>query len=206
MPLLSIAENIFLGNETARGGVIDWFAAYAQHARAAGQGRAEGAARPRSITNLGVGKQQLVEIAKALSKEVKLLILDEPTASLNESDSDALLSLLLELKAQGISSILISHKLNEIAKVADSITVLRDGATVETMDCRAGADQRGPHHPRHGRARHGAPLSAAHAADRRDHLRGARLARAPCAARRPRADQGRRTCTCGAARSSASRA
>src|SRR6185436_11502859 len=91
------------------------------------------------ITNLGVGKQQLIEIAKALSKEVKLLILDEPTASLNESDSNALLELLLELKAHGISAILISHKLNEVSKVADSITVLRDGGTVETMDCRAEA-------------------------------------------------------------------
>ena len=88
------------------------------------------------MTDLGVGKQQLVEIAKALSKRVKLLILDEPTASLNESDSDALLDLLLQFKAQGITSILISHKLNEISKVADSITVLRDGATVETLDCR----------------------------------------------------------------------
>jgi putative multiple sugar transport system ATP-binding protein len=91
------------------------------------------------ITNLGIGKQQLVEIAKALSKEVKLLILDEPTASLNESDSDALLALLAEFRAQGISSILISHKLNEILKVADSITILRDGATVDTLDCRAEA-------------------------------------------------------------------
>ena len=89
------------------------------------------------VTNLGVGKQQLVEIAKALAKKVKLLILDEPTASLNEKDSDALLNLLLQFKAQGISSILISHKLNEISKVADSITVLRDGGTVETLDCRA---------------------------------------------------------------------
>jgi putative multiple sugar transport system ATP-binding protein len=87
------------------------------------------------VTNLGVGKQQLVEIAKALSKKVKLLILDEPTASLNEKDSDALLNLLLRFKEQGISSILISHKLNEISKVADSITVLRDGGTVETLDC-----------------------------------------------------------------------
>jgi putative multiple sugar transport system ATP-binding protein len=74
--------------------------------------------------------------AKALSKEVKLLILDEPTASLNENDSDALLALLLGLKAHGITSILISHKLNEISKVADSITILRDGATVDTLDCR----------------------------------------------------------------------
>ena len=89
------------------------------------------------ITNLGVGKQQLVEIAKALAKKVQLLILDEPTASLNESDSDALLNLLLEFKAQGIASILISHKLNELAKVADSITVLRDGTTVETIDTHA---------------------------------------------------------------------
>jgi putative multiple sugar transport system ATP-binding protein len=91
------------------------------------------------VTNLGVGKQQLVEIAKALSKKLKLLILDEPTASLNEKDSDALLNLLLQFKARGISSILISHKLNEISKVADAITVLRDGGTVETLDCRTEA-------------------------------------------------------------------
>ena len=137
VPLLSIAENIFLGNEPARGGIIDWFTAYARTRELLAKvGLKE---QPTTlITNLGVGKQQMVEIAKALAKEVKLLILDEPTASLNESDSDALLALLLELKAQGISSILISHKLNEISKVADSITVLRDGATVETMDCRAG--------------------------------------------------------------------
>ena len=136
VPLLSIAENIFLGNEITRGGVIDWFAAYAKTRELLAK---VGLQEPPTtlVTDLGVGKQQLVEIAKALAKEVKLLILDEPTASLNERDSDALLMLLLELKRQGIASILISHKLNEIAKVADSITVLRDGATVETMDCRA---------------------------------------------------------------------
>ena len=83
---------------------------------------------------IGVGKQQLVEIAKALSKKVKLLILDEPTAALNEEDSENLLNLLLEFKKQGISSIMISHKLNEITKVADSITILRDGQTIETLD------------------------------------------------------------------------
>ena len=137
VPLLSIAENIFLGNEPARNGVIDWFEAYARTRELLAKvGLKESPTT--LITNLGVGKQQMVEIAKALAKEVKLLILDEPTASLNENDSDALLSLLLDLKAHGISSILISHKLNEVAKVADSITVLRDGATVETMDCRAG--------------------------------------------------------------------
>jgi putative multiple sugar transport system ATP-binding protein len=85
---------------------------------------------------MGVGKQQLVEIAKALAKKVKLLILDEPTASLNESDSEKLLDLLLQFKKNGISSILISHKLSEVNKVADSITILRDGATIETLDCR----------------------------------------------------------------------
>ncbi|MFT4183777.1 MAG: sugar ABC transporter ATP-binding protein, partial [Rhizobium sp.] len=86
-------------------------------------------------TDIGVGKQQLVEIAKALSKSVKLLILDEPTASLNESDSDALLNLLIEFRNQGITSIIITHKLNEVRKVADQITVLRDGMTVKALDC-----------------------------------------------------------------------
>src|SRR3954463_4587174 len=136
VPLLSIAENIFLGNEQAKYGVIDWSAATVRTRDLLRMvGLKESPAT--LITDLGVGKQQLVEIAKALSKEVKLLILDEPTASLNESDSDALLNLLLEFKKQSISSILISHKLNEISKVADSITVLRDGSTVETLDCRS---------------------------------------------------------------------
>ena len=137
VPLLSIAENIFLGNEPARFGVIDWDLAFArtrQLLETVGLNE-----NPETlITNLGVGKQQLVEIAKALSKKVKLLILDEPTASLNEKDSDALLQLLLGFKRQGISSILISHKLNEISKVADQITILRDGTTVETLDCHSG--------------------------------------------------------------------
>jgi putative multiple sugar transport system ATP-binding protein len=137
VPLLSIAENIFLGNEQARYGVIDWALAH----RKTSELLAKVGLRESStalITDLGVGKQQLVEIAKALSKEVKLLILDEPTASLNEKDSDALLELLRGLKAHGITCILISHKLHEIAKVADSITVLRDGATIVTLDCRGG--------------------------------------------------------------------
>jgi putative multiple sugar transport system ATP-binding protein len=134
VPLLSITENIFLGNEQATGGVIDWNASHVKtQALLKKVGLNES---PNTlITNLGVGKQQLIEIAKALSKEVKLLILDEPTASLNETDSDALLELLLELKRQGIACILISHKLNEISKVADAITVLRDGSSVATLDC-----------------------------------------------------------------------
>ncbi|ATU94732.1 multiple monosaccharide ABC transporter ATP-binding protein [Phyllobacterium zundukense] len=133
VPLLSIAENIFLGNEPAKFGIIDWHIAENRTRELLAKvGLKEDPLT--LITNLGVGKQQLVEIAKALSKEVELLILDEPTASLNEKDSDALLALLLEFKAHGISSILISHKLNEVGKVADRITVLRDGATIETLD------------------------------------------------------------------------
>jgi putative multiple sugar transport system ATP-binding protein len=133
VPLLSIMENIFLGNEVAKLGVIDWSAAEIKTEEWL---KKVGLKDPPEtlITNIGTGKQQLVEIAKALSKKVKLLILDEPTASLNENDSDALLQLLLEFKRQGITSILISHKLNEVKKVADQITILRDGATIETLD------------------------------------------------------------------------
>ncbi len=136
VPLLSIAENIFLGNEQAHLGVIDWNASFLK-TKMLLQKVGLNESPSTLVTNLGVGKQQLIEIAKALSKEVKLLILDEPTASLNETDSDALLELLLGLKRQGIACILISHKLNEIAKVADTITVLRDGATVASLDCHA---------------------------------------------------------------------
>ncbi|MBW5447948.1 ATP-binding cassette domain-containing protein [Cohnella sp. CFH 77786] len=136
IPYLSIAENIFLGNEQKRNGIIDWNETIVRTRELlATVGLNE---NPNTlITSLGVGKQQLVEIAKALSKKVKLLILDEPTAALNEEDSENLLKLILQLKGQGISSIIISHKLNEIAKVADSITILRDGKTIETLDMRA---------------------------------------------------------------------
>lgn len=139
VPLLSITENLFLGHEPARLGVVDRWAA---HVRAVALlARVALAERPATpVGTLGVGKQQLVEIAKALGKQVRLLILDEPTASLNESDSEHLLQLLLALKAQGIACILISHKLNEIARVADRITVLRDGRSVTTMDA-AQADE-----------------------------------------------------------------
>ncbi len=136
VPLLSVAENIFLGHEPARAGVIDWGAAHRRSRELLARvGLRVSPSTP--VGDLGVGQQQLVEIAKALAKDVKLLILDEPTASLNESDSQALLQLLLELKAQGIACILISHKLGEIAQVADAVTVLRDGATITTLDCSA---------------------------------------------------------------------
>ncbi|HEY3313230.1 MAG TPA: multiple monosaccharide ABC transporter ATP-binding protein [Anaerolineales bacterium] len=135
VPFLSIAENLFLGNERARNGVIDWNESFSKTKELLDRvGLHE---TPNTlITNMGVGKQQLVEIAKALAKKVKLLILDEPTASLNDTDSEKLLDLLLQFKEHGISSILISHKLSEVNKVADSITILRDGATIETLDCR----------------------------------------------------------------------
>ena len=133
VPLLSIAENLFLGNEQARFGVIDWNKA---RRRSIELMRKVGLREDPDtlITNIGTGKQQLVEIAKALAKDVKLLILDEPTASLSEKDSHALLDLLLEFKRQGMTAILISHKLNEVKKVADRVTVIRDGQTIETMD------------------------------------------------------------------------
>jgi putative multiple sugar transport system ATP-binding protein len=134
VPLLSIAENIFLGNEVATKGVIDWPQTFSRTKELLNK---VGLSEPPAtlITDIGVGKQQLVEIAKAFSKKVRLLILDEPTASLNETDSDALLKLLMEFRKQGLTSIIISHKLNEIRKVADQITILRDGGTVETLDC-----------------------------------------------------------------------
>ncbi|MDQ0063488.1 multiple monosaccharide ABC transporter ATP-binding protein [Paenibacillus harenae] len=133
IPQLSIAENIFLGNEQAKRGVINWndtIGKTKELLKTVGLNESPNTL----ISSIGVGKQQLVEIAKALSKEVKLLILDEPTAALNEEDSENLLNLLLTFKKQGISSIMISHKLNEITKVADSITILRDGKTIETLD------------------------------------------------------------------------
>ena len=135
VPYLTIAENMFLGNEQrAAKGIIDWDATFAnaeKYMRIVGLEDS-----PRElIKNIGTGKQQLVEIAKALAKNVRLLILDEPTSSLTESDSQKLLDLLLEFKkTRGITSIIISHKLNEVAYVSDHITVIRDGKTIETLD------------------------------------------------------------------------
>ncbi len=136
VPFLSVAENIFLGNERrGTGGLIDWNRANAE----AGELMARVGLHENPVTHvsqLGVGKQQLIEIAKALSKEVKLLILDEPTAALNDSDSEHLLGLLRQLNAQGITCIMISHKLNEIAEIADRTTIIRDGRTIEVLDMR----------------------------------------------------------------------
>ena len=131
-PFLSIAENIFLGNEVQRGGVIDWNRTNLEASKLLARvGLAESPVT--KVLELGVGKQQLVEIAKALSKEVTLLILDEPTAALNDDDSAHLLGLIDQLREQGITSIIISHKLGEIRAIADTVTVIRDGKTIEAF-------------------------------------------------------------------------
>ncbi|MFF2345222.1 multiple monosaccharide ABC transporter ATP-binding protein [Pseudarthrobacter sp. NPDC058119] len=133
IPELSIMENIFLGNEPTKRGIIDWGEARLRSLDLLARvGLRDDPDTP--IKEIGVGKQQLVEIAKALNKSVKILILDEPTAALNESDSQHLLDLMLGLKAKGITSIIISHKLNEIEQIADSITIIRDGKSIETLD------------------------------------------------------------------------
>lgn len=138
IPYLSIAENVFLGNEQAKSGIINWNQTTTRTQELLSMvGLHE---NPNTlIANIGVGKQQLVEIARALAKDVKLLILDEPTAALNDEESSKLLDLLIDLKKKGITSILISHKLNEVEKVSDRITVIRDGKTIETLE--KGVDQ-----------------------------------------------------------------
>jgi len=133
IPKLTIAENIFLGHEINKNGIINWDETNKQAQKWLDKVKLK--ENPNTlIYNISVGKQQLVEIAKALAKSVQLLILDEPTSSLNEEDSQNLLKLIVELKAQGVSSIIISHKLKEIEQIADSITILRDGKAIETLD------------------------------------------------------------------------
>ncbi len=137
VPEMTVYENIFLGHEVQRGGLVDWNETIRR--------ASEILQRVRLVVNpaakvkeLGVGKQQLIEIAKALSKNVKLLILDEPTAALNEAESENLLNLLRELKRTGVTCIMISHKLREVIAIADTVTVLRDGQTVVTLDASKG--------------------------------------------------------------------
>ena len=132
VPYMSIGENMFLGNERGKKAAIDWDETYGQAEKYMKEVGLSESSRT-LIKDIGTGKQQLVEIAKALAKNAKLLILDEPTSSLNESDSKALLDLLLKFKKDGMTCIIISHKLNEVSYVADKITVIRDGSTIETM-------------------------------------------------------------------------
>ena len=131
-PYMTIAENIFLCNERSKYGIINWDRTNQEAKKLISK---VGLKEKHStlVMDIGVGKQQLVEIAKALSKDVRLLILDEPTAALNDRDSDNLLNLLLELNQQGLTCIIISHKIHEVTRIADQITIIRDGMIVETL-------------------------------------------------------------------------
>ncbi|MBS1180972.1 MAG: transporter ATP-binding protein [Proteobacteria bacterium] len=136
VPEMSIYENIFLGHEVRNGMSVDWNETIKRAAEMLRKVRLN--INPATkVRDLGVGRQQLVEIAKALSKNVKLLILDEPTAALNEDDCANLFDLLRHLKDEGVTSILISHKLKEVIQIADAVTVLRDGQTVCTLNARS---------------------------------------------------------------------
>ena len=133
IPYMTIGENMFLGNEQGSKWCIDWNKTYAEADKYLEMVGLTDSSKT-LIKDIGTGKQQLVEIAKALAKHAKLLILDEPTSSLNETDSRALLDLMKKLKSEGMTMIIISHKLNEVSYVADKITVVRDGSTIETLD------------------------------------------------------------------------
>jgi putative multiple sugar transport system ATP-binding protein len=137
VPEMTVYENIFLGNEIRKGVTIDWNETIKRAAEMLAKVRLVVSPETK-VRDLGVGKQQLIEIAKALSKDVKLLILDEPTAALNEDDSANLLNLLRDLKKHGVTCILISHKLKEVISIADTVTVLRDGKTICTLDAKKG--------------------------------------------------------------------
>ena len=133
VPEMTIGENMYLGNERGHKLAIDWNTTYAEADKYLKMVGLQESSKVQ-VKTIGTGKQQLVEIAKALAKQAKLLILDEPTSSLNEEDSRALLDLMLGFKKQGMTMIIITHKLNEVAYVADKITVIRDGTTIETID------------------------------------------------------------------------
>lgn len=134
---MTVYENIFLGHEIRSGLMVNWNETIKRSGEMLQKVKLN--INPAmKVKDLGVGKQQLVEIAKALSREVKILILDEPTSALNEGDSENLLSLLRQLKTHGVTCIMISHKLKEVIEIADSVTVLRDGQTICTLSAQAG--------------------------------------------------------------------
>jgi putative multiple sugar transport system ATP-binding protein len=138
VPEMTVYENIFLGHEIKKGKLIDWNETILRAGEMLKKVKLNNVNPATKVKDLGVGKQQLIEIAKALSKNVKLLILDEPTAALNEDDSENLLLLLRELKNQGVTSIMISHKLKEVIAIADTVTVLRDGETICSLSAEKG--------------------------------------------------------------------
>lgn len=138
VPEMTVYENIFLGHEIKKGKLIDWNETIMRAGEMLKKVKLNNVNPAMLVKNLGIGKQQLVEIAKALSKDVKLLILDEPTAALNEDDSENLLKLLRELKEQGVTSVMISHKLKEVIAIADTVTILRDGKTICSLSAEKG--------------------------------------------------------------------
>ena len=130
---MTICENIFLGNEINNHGIIHWNEQYSKTFDLIRRVKLNES--PTTVVGtMGVGKQQLVEIAKALNKKAKIIILDEPTASLTEIEVGILLDILRELKRAGTTCIYISHKLEEVFAVADRVTVLRDGKTIDTQE------------------------------------------------------------------------
>src|SRR6188508_1449053 len=131
VPELSVAENLVLGHEPMRHGLIDWDAV-ARNAQTALARVGLDVDPERPVKELGIGQQQMVEIAKALAKDARILVLDEPTAALTEADAQRLMAVIGELRARGVSSIYISHRLEEVFQIADRITVLRDGRSVGT--------------------------------------------------------------------------
>jgi putative multiple sugar transport system ATP-binding protein len=137
VPDMTVYDNILLGHELRSGMTVDLNGTIKKATEMLAKVRLQ-LDPSTKVRDLGVGKQQLVEIAKALSRDVKLLILDEPTAALNEDDCDNLLDILRGLKRDGVTCIMISHKLKEVIRIADTVTVLRDGRTVRTLDAAKG--------------------------------------------------------------------
>lgn len=133
VPEMMVYENVFLGHELRHGINVDINETIKRTVSLLKKVGLD--VNPTAkIKQLGIGKQQLVEIAKALSRNARLIVLDEPTSALNESDSENLFDLLRELKKEGVTSILITHKLQEVISTADEVTILRDGQSVITLD------------------------------------------------------------------------
>jgi len=137
VPEMTIYENLFLGHEIRNGFRVEWNETISRASETLKKVRLD--ANPATkVKDLGTGRQQLVEIAKALNRDVRLLILDEPTSALNEDDCENLFNLLRNLRDHGVTIVLISHKLREVIAIADSVTVLRDGQTICTLDAHKG--------------------------------------------------------------------
>ena len=139
VPELTVGENIFLGREPGRFGVVDWDGLYARASALLNELKLD--INPQAqVAKLGTGRQQLVEIAKALSQKARILVLDEPTAALTDAEAESLFAVLEQLRARGIGTIYISHRLEEVFRLGDRITVLRDGRTIGT-DAASGLNQ-----------------------------------------------------------------